>query len=70
MCSSQRGTDSFITRFLSRLIERGHAEEDLSPLFSQAEQNARAYLLQTPAGHNAISIKNQRALSPFGVPSR
>jgi hypothetical protein len=61
LCSSQSDADSFIARFLSRLLDRGHAEEDLQPLFSRAEQNAKAYLSRTPAEHNAMRINKQRA---------
>ena len=61
LCSSQSDADSFIARFLSRLLDRGHAEEDLQPLFSRAEQNAKAYLSRTPSEHNAMRIKKQRA---------
>jgi hypothetical protein len=61
LCSSQSDADSFVKRFLTRLTERGHAEESLLPLFSRAEENAKQYLSRTPAEHAAIRSTKERA---------
>eukprot|EP00804_Cyclotella_cryptica_P026745 CCRYP_007965-RA/>CCRYP_007965-RA protein AED:0.02 eAED:0.02 QI:0/-1/0/1/-1/1/1/0/583 len=44
LCSKQEDADAHIKQLFQRLCERGHNSSSLIPIFSQAEDNARAFL--------------------------
>jgi hypothetical protein len=54
LCSKQSDADSKISEFFQRLLARGHTQESLAPLFSRAEENAKAYLARSKEEHLAL----------------
>ena len=44
LCTHKSDADSSIRDFLDRLLQRGHTQESLAPLFASAENNAKAFL--------------------------
>ena len=52
LCSTPEDITKHSRAFHRRLINRGHLSTTITPLFRQATQNARAYLLRTPDEHS------------------
>eukprot|EP00956_Cyclotella_meneghiniana_P007975 scaffold10615_cov40-Cyclotella_meneghiniana.AAC.1 len=54
LCTHSEDANSSINDFLERMLARGHTQESLAPLFTKAYENAKAFLIRTPAEREAI----------------
>jgi hypothetical protein len=57
LCSKQTDADGKISKFFQHLLARGHTQKSLAPLFSRAEENAKAYLARSEEEHLALQKK-------------
>eukprot|EP00804_Cyclotella_cryptica_P028395 CCRYP_014191-RA/>CCRYP_014191-RA protein AED:0.39 eAED:0.39 QI:0/-1/0/1/-1/0/1/0/136 len=65
LCSKQEDANEHIKQFFRRLCKRGHEPSALIPIFSRAEDNARAFLRR-----NTLVEYNKQNKSKVGEPQK